>query len=156
MKRLFLFSIMLLSLNCFSLTKAQRYAIYTSKCNTIKTITINESGYLKYDTLIVKTEPTKPTYYGKVILNKVKTPIGFWIVTVDTIWSTKAMPTYAFGNPPKTVIPPLYDKTYYRWIYRNRTISVKWCKPVTSTVWGKNEPYYEKLLNDIQAIIVTL
>jgi hypothetical protein len=155
MKTLLLISIILVSFNCFSqTTKAQRYATYTSKCNTMETITVQESGYLKYDTLIVATNPTKTTYYGKFILNKVFIDNNkIWIVTVDTIWNTKPIPIYAYGNPPKTVIPVIYDKVYYRWVYRNRTISIKWCKPVTYTVWTKDEPYYEQLMNDIQSNI---
>jgi len=161
MKNLILLSIMLLSLNCFSqTTKAQRYAIYTAKCNVIDTMKMQESGYLKIDTLVLTTYPTKSTYYGKTILNKVKvSSTRSLVVVVDTIWSGIKVPAYTYSPPPTTpptVVPPTYDKRYYRWVYRNKTFLIKRCKPVTYTVWTVNEAYYENLMSTIESNIKIL
>ena len=113
MKNLLLF--VFLSVECFSqTTKAQRYEIYKAKCYTIDTVTIKRSGFLKLDTLVLTSLPTKPTYYGKVILNKIKvSSTRSLIVIVDTIWNNLTTPIYAYGNPPKTTVAGDYNKTSY-------------------------------------------
>ena len=63
-------------------------------------------------------------------------------------------PTYSFGNPPVTTVAPAYNKDYRRWVYRSKTYLVKRCKPVTYTVWTKNELYYETLLKNIETNIL--
>lgn len=147
MKKLLLLSVILLSLNGFSqTTKAQRYDIYKSKCYTIDTITIKLSGFLKFDTLVLKSIPIKSTYYGKVITSSIKvSSTRALIVTVDTIWNNLTAPTYAYGNPPKTTVAGDYNKTSIR-VYKNKKFIMKLCKPVTYTIWTKNELYYENLL----------
>jgi len=160
MKKLLLLSVILLSLNGFSqTTKAQRYEIYKAKCYTIDTVIIKQSGFLKFDTLVLKSLPTKLTYYGNVIVNKIKvSPTRSLIVVVDTIWNNITAPIYAYGNPPKTTVAGEYNKTSYR-VYKNKLFRIKLCKPVTYTVWTKNEQlkwpdnptllYYDGLLKTI-------
>jgi hypothetical protein len=155
MRKLVLLSVILLSLQGFSSTKAERYAIYTAKCNVIDTMKIQESGFLKIDTLVLTTMPTKPTYYGKTITSSIKvSSTRSLIVVVDTIWSTVKVPLYAFGIPPVAKVVPDYNKDYRRWVYRTKTITIKRCKPVSYTIWTKNELYYETLLKDIETNIL--
>jgi hypothetical protein len=151
MKNLLLISIVLLSFNGFSqTTKAQRYEMYKAKCTTIAKLSIELSGFLKFDTLVLKTLPTKPTYYGKTIVNKIKiSSIRSLIVVVDTIWNNMSPPVYAYGYPLRKPIVYNYDKVSYR-VHKNKIFSIKLCKPVTYTLWTKNELYYEQLLNAIQ------
>jgi hypothetical protein len=142
-------------MDCFSqTTKAQRYEIYKAKCNIIDTLTIENSGYLKIDTLILSTLPTKDTYYGKVIISSIKvSSTKSLIVVVDTVWTVSPKPlSYMFGNVPKTVTSN-YDTDYRRWVYKNVKVAVKRCKPVTYTVWTKNENYYVTLLDSIEKYI---
>ena len=119
---------------------------------------MQESGFLKIDTLVLKTLPTKPTYYGKVITSSIKvSATRSLIVVVDTIWSTIKPPTYSYTPPTNiTTVAPAYNKDYRRWVYRTKTFTVKRCKYVTYTVWTKNELYYENLMNTIESNIKLL
>ncbi len=151
MKNLLLLSVILLSLNGFSqTTKAQRYETYKLKCNAVDTLIIKESGYLKLDTLVLTKLPTKSTYYGKVILKSIKvSPTRAIIVTVDTIWNKSIIPVYMYGNPNKAVTSIPYTTNQNLWVFKNKKVILKHCKPVSYTIWTKNETYYTDLLNTI-------
>jgi len=151
MKNLLLLTVILLSLNGFSqTTKAQRYEAYKLKCNVVDTLVIKQSGYLKLDTLVLSKLPTKSTYYNKVILNSIKvSPKRSLIVTVDTIWNKTTFPTYAFGNTTKVGAALPYEKNPNRWVFRNKKVIIKICKPVSYTTWTKNEVYYDELIKTI-------
>jgi hypothetical protein len=151
MKKLLLFSIILVSVNCFSQTNSERYAIYKTRCDIVDTLSVRESGYLKLDTVVLKTLPTKGTYYGKVIVSKVTlSPTKSIIVTVDTIWPVIKYPKYAFSNTPKPITNPTYDKDKQHWVYRNKNVLFKRCEPVPITIWITDEMFYGSQINNIE------
>ena len=151
MKNLLVLLVLLFSLNGFSqTTKAQRYEAYKLKCNAVDTVVIKETGYLKLDTLVLSKLPTKSTYYGKVIINSIKvSPTRSLIVTVDTIWNKTTFPVYAYGNTTKVGAALPYEKNPNRWVFRDKKVIIKLCKPVSYTTWTKNEAYYDELIKTV-------
>lgn len=151
MKTLLVIISFLISISALSqTTKAKRYEMYKARCYDVDTVQIKISGYLKYDTLILRSIPVKPTYYGKVIVNSVKvSDTRAIIVVVDTVWNSSPIPTYAFGNSIANSTNIVYPADAVM-VYKNKKIMMKLCRPVSYTLWTKNELYYDQLLTTIK------
>lgn len=129
-----------------SLTKEERYQLYLKDCNTIVTDTIQESGYLNFDTIRVSAIPENMTYLNKPVIKSVQLSKGIAnIIVADTIWNVIDAPeyrsTWEYYVLAKNPMPisnkiqiDLSDKIV---VFRMRVYTWKKRKPLILKDWDK-------------------
>lgn len=75
--------------------KAKLYKIYLDYCNEIVVDTIQQTGYLVFDTLRVSSIPVNKLYFGKPIIKSVQISKEIAnIIVMDTVWNLIEAPEY--------------------------------------------------------------
>ena len=126
--------------------KAELYEIYLNYCNEIVKDTILQTGYLKFDTLIVPSIPVNKFYFGKPIIKsfQISKEIAN-IVLADTIWNLLEPPEYRSTSdyyvlakhpvPIRNIV--FFDYSDKIIVTRPKVYSFKRSKPLIFDDWDK-------------------
>ena len=126
--------------------KTDLYNIYLNYCNEIVKDTILQTGYLKFDTLIVSSIPTNKFYFGKPIVKsfQISKEIAN-IVLADTIWNLLEPPEYRSTSdyyvlakhpvPIRNIV--FFDYSDKIIVTRPKVYSFKRSKPLIFDDWDK-------------------
>lgn len=75
--------------------KSKLYKMYLDYCNEIVVDTIQQTGYLVFDTLRVSSIPVNKLYFGKPIIKSVQISKEIAnIIVMDTVWNLIEAPEY--------------------------------------------------------------
>jgi len=126
--------------------KTELYNIYLNYCNEIVKDTILQTGYLKFDTLIVSSIPANKIYFGKPIVKsfQISKEIAN-IVLADTIWNLLEPPEYRSSADYYffTKLPvPIRNIVFFDYsdkiiVTRPKVYAFKRSKPLLFNDWDK-------------------
>ena len=126
--------------------KSKLYKIYRDYCNEIVVDTIQQTGYLVFDTLRVSSIPVNKLYFGKPIINSVQISKEIAnIIVIDTVWNLMEAPEYRSTweyyvlakNPiPKTKKIDI-DYSNKIIVSRPKEYTMKRSKPLVFSDWKK-------------------